>query len=343
MEMSDEFAGGADKGGDGGGGDNSRKNLLIMIGGIVVALTAIVVLVVVIMMGGGDDNTTSTQPPPAGEVSTVNEEDVSTPTGTTTEPVDTQQPTPEPTQTGPGSSDEPTSLSTFVPPTPLINPATLTTRELVVRNYSKQELQRVLNDARHLELDPGTIAYLPIRLEEPVDGSPAYFSADRFFESLDIEIPDTFQQTIDPRFTLYAYEPTQEDAQTCRQALGRETTKCPGMRLGVVLQRKVAADSDPANLPVSSPQLIGSWIRNTDVSSFKPIILDDISFPNNRSFTSFALDVNGINYPILYLNLPHSATTLNFTEVSDRGLIIIATSTNSLYAVLNSFTNDYGE
>ena len=339
MEMSDEFSG------EGEGG-TSRNNLFIIIGGVVVALLIVVVLVILLVSGGGDDNTSNvsnnpatTDPEqPADPTSVPVDEDENTDTSTS-EPTNTPEPTPGQGTTPPGDTDDSqnttTPLNTGVAPEPLLDPSKLTTQELVVRNYSKQEFQRVLNEARYLNLAPGAMAYLPIRLQEPVQGSTGYIGAYRFFESLDIEVPDTFNQTISPHFTLYAHAPIEQDTQTCRQALGAVTTKCPGVRLGVVLQKQQPADSDPIRPPVSSPELIASWIK-TDVSSFKPLILDNTNFPRNPSFKSFTHRVGGTSYAISYLNLPHSSTTLNFTDVAEHDLIIIATSTNSLYAALDA-------
>ena len=104
---------------------------------------------------------------------------------------------------------------------------------------------------------------------------------------------------------------------------------------GIVLQRRKAEDIDLTQPPVELSQLIRSWIR-TDVSSFQPLILDSAQFPQSRSFTEFRWDVAGIRYPIHYINLPHSSTTLNFTNVESQDIVIIATSKNSLEAALNA-------
>ena len=222
----------------------------------------------------------------------------------------------------------------LVPPSPLITPDGV--EEIVLSQLSTQSLQTALSRISSEDLQPGSITYLPIRLSEATsDGRPQYLTAQLFFTTLGVALPDSFLTTIEPTFMLYAYGPGEEEELVCASEGASTSATCPGPRLGVILQARAGQEANTA-------ALVAAWTA-LDMSTLKPLVLDEATLPTATPFkqgtyTSAQTATTG-TIPLYYANLPHSATALNFA-VAPEGAIVIGTSKNSLYAALDSLLEE---
>ncbi|MEX0916630.1 MAG: hypothetical protein WDZ44_00825, partial [Candidatus Spechtbacterales bacterium] len=157
-----------------------------------------------------------------------------------------------------------------------------------------------------------------------------YLTAQLFFTTLGVALPEEFLTTIDPTFMLYAYGSGEEEEVVCAaEALARTT--CPGPRLGIILQAREGQE-------VNTAALVTAWTA-LDMSTFEALILDEATLPTTTTFQqstySGAQTESVGTIPVYYVNLPHSATALNFA-IAPGGKVVIGTSKNSLYAAVDA-------
>ncbi len=217
------------------------------------------------------------------------------------------------------------AIPAIVPPSPWIRIPNMETRQIEVDQPTKANLEEALKDLASQDLAPGSITYIPIRLTALTeDGSPQFLTADKLLSGLGVDTPTNFINSVEAAFMLFAYSPTKEDSIICGEASSVSET-CPGTRLGLVFKGRNANEN-----PQLLPKLLGEWIR-TDVTTLKPLVLDNAVFPENPSFKSVSYE--GVESPISYINLPHSATTVNLAIFDE--YLVIATSKNSAIAMLS--------
>jgi len=236
--------------------------------------------------------------------------------------------TPEPAPIIEESANPPAQEGPIVPPSPLITSDRID--EVSITRLSTQTLQTALARVGEDDLQPGSITYLPVRLTETTsDGKEQYLTAQLFFTTLGVALPEEFLETIEPTFMLYAYGPGEEEETVCA-AEGTSRTTCPGPRLGIILQARGGQEGNTA-------ALVAAWTA-LDMSTLEPLILDEATLPTatifQQSTYSGAQTENTGTIPVYYKNVPHSATTLNFA-IAPGGKIVIGTSKNSLYAALD--------
>jgi hypothetical protein len=235
---------------------------------------------------------------------------------------------PEPAPILEESENPPAVEEPIIPPSPLITPDGID--EISIARLSTQTLQTALSRVGEDDLQPGSITYLPVRLTETTsDGKEQYLTAQLFFTTLGVALPEEFLATIEPTFMLYAYGPGEEEETVCAADEIARTT-CPGPRLGIILQARQGQEANTA-------ALVTAWTA-LDMSTFEPLILDEATLPTTTTFQqstySGAQTESTGTIPVYYANLPHSATALNFA-IAPGGKIVIGTSKNSLYAALD--------
>ena len=297
------------------GDSEHRKKMLIIGAGIVALVLLVVILIVAFMLGGGDDS----------EPVVESESDASEQETEITTPTETD----ENEQTDNVSSTDQTDLS--VPPSPVINSATFYPHNgIVVSDLSRQSLVQALDAlAREPLGTPGSVYSIPVMRGTDDQGRAQIISTSQFFSILNINLPSTFDPTINQFMMLYAYTPTQEEEQVCRDHnAGQVTAKCPGNRLGIVIEKREV----PGQGAVSMGEIFQD-LKAISPIQFEPLILDDVSVPQNPAYSDVIIPFSGGQYLSSYMNLPHPATTLNISLVEDK-YIIIATSRNSSSAML---------
>ena len=237
----------------------------------------------------------------------------------------TNEPEPPAQPTTPPPAQE----EVFIPPSPIVTPDEVD--ELVIAQASPEALRAGLQSLQTREIEPGAIVYVPIRLRETTDtGLPQYLTTELFFETLGVALPGEFLSTVNSTFMLYLYGAGEEEDLTCTQNEATSPT-CPGPRIGITLTVRPSAE-------VEASALLDAWMEQ-DMSTFEPLILDDATLPVNPSFqaatyTSAQAQNEGA-LPVYYVNLPHSATALNFALGPDDS-IVVGTSKNSLNAMLDA-------
>ena len=220
------------------------------------------------------------------------------------------------------------------PPSPLVNSIPdMLTRPYPINNPNLSELRGVFDSLKAQEFPQGSITYIPIELNKKSDdtGSDRFINAHLFIEAMGIDVPAQFLDTIEPTLMLYAYSPTEDDRAECARASLRSST-CPGIRLGVVFQKRAS----PGVGAISLPNLVSNWIESSDISTLKPLVLDNVIFPNEATFKHSSY--GDLKHSISYLNLPHPSTAVNFAIV-DRYLIV-GTSRNSVTAMIDAITSE---
>lgn len=227
-------------------------------------------------------------------------------------------------------------------PSPIINHPSIQDDSFVITitdesdiGRSKQEISSTLRSFQNSGLPSGSVIYLPIYITSRSQelGRASYVTADLLFNLLEIDTPESLLQSIDSRkVMLYIYIPTDtehsEEFIMCEGSPPGVTSTCPSIRVGIVLEEN-------PNQPGQLTQLMSDWTENSniDLSTFQPIILDPVNFPDNPQVQNLSLDKNGQQYPYLSIPLHQDATTLSFA-VADQ-FLIIGTSKSSVKTMLD--------
>ncbi|MEX0916643.1 MAG: hypothetical protein WDZ44_00890, partial [Candidatus Spechtbacterales bacterium] len=89
------------------------------------------------------------------------------------------------------STTPPVQEEPIIPPSPLITPDRVD--EISITRLSTQALQAALIQIEEEDLQPGSITYLPVRLaEDSSDGREQYLTAQLFFTTLGVALPEEF-------------------------------------------------------------------------------------------------------------------------------------------------------
>lgn len=233
------------------------------------------------------------------------------------------EPLPQPT-TPPPAQEE-----VFIPPSPIVTPDEVD--ELLIADSTRQALVTGLQSLKTRDIEPGAIVYVPVRLNEMTDtGLPQYLTTQLFFETLGVALPEEFLSTVNSTFMLYLYGAGEEEELACTQN-GEGSATCPGPRIGIALTVRPSAEIEPA-------ALLDLWMQE-DMSTFEPLILDEATVPaapvfQEAPYASAQAQSQGA-LPVYYINLPHSATALNFA-LGPNAAIVVGTSKNSLNTMLDA-------
>lgn len=218
------------------------------------------------------------------------------------------------------------------PPNPLFTPDLI--QEVSVANERRATLIRTLDILSEQDQgpSPGSITYIPIRLKDVVvDGNKAkYLNAEEFLGGLGISTPENFFDSVDPEFTLYMYQATEEERVLCQNNLVTENS-CFGPRLGVVFKHK-GENSTPVD------QLVEEWKAMTPESNLEVLALNSLAVvPSDTTYSTESyegIDISYINLPMpSYNNLRLSATSIDMATIGE--YILISTSKNSTLSAID--------
>ena len=341
---------GMDGGGDKGYFDelsdaeaDNKKTYMMM--GAVVLLIVVSFIVVYMLLSGGDSepqvvsntpSNTGNNLPPNNNVaippaSNLNGDNTAQPTQNNT--ALNSQIEPEPTR---GielpQQTEPDVINAKTPPSPLVRIQGMLTRPYPINNPNLSEIKGVFDSIKAQEFPPGSITYIPIELTNKTNNNDLdqFISARLFIDALGIDAPDQFLDSIEPTFMLYAYSPTEDDRAECERASLRSST-CPGVRLGLVFEQRAS----PGINAVSLPNLVSNWIESSNITTMKPLILDNVIFPDKVQFKNTVY--GELDHPISYVNLPHPSTAIDFATIGR--YLVIGTSKNSVLSMIKAINN----
>ncbi len=225
------------------------------------------------------------------------------------------------------------------PPEPIVAIGS-TYRLATITELSIFRIEQLFEQIEDTNFEPTSITYLPI-LYEPQTGESRYLDLYTFLDTLGIETPEGFQETVSEEFMLYVYGGGENERVLCQESLITEES-CYGPRLGMVLQPKEGNNAEDLQ------NIANRWENMIGEGGFESLVLNDIAdVPNEGDimfktveYTSPEIE-NAPTIPVRYVNLPlpsydninPSSTAINFGVVNN--LLIVATSKHSSYNMID--------
>ncbi|MBI2462956.1 MAG: hypothetical protein HYV65_01825 [Candidatus Spechtbacteria bacterium] len=224
----------------------------------------------------------------------------------------------------PSAPAAPSAPSTPVAPaTP--SPFFQTPQQIIeLQKGNESFLVEQLRALEHSINSPKTITYLPIK--KLTDNS--YLQTKELLSLLNVQLPQTLIDSLDPAPMLYIYTPGEEEKNKCTE-INNFDISCYSSRLGIIFKILPAHETAVQNTISDQEQNL--------VQLFMPIILGSPLFDQTTGWKTANYTGFSISYPagiiVRYNNMPISPTGLNYALVND--YLLIATSKNSAYFALD--------